>query len=33
MGENDSLAKRIVYDLGGNWYGHYGTVPGPGHSD
>ena len=32
MGENDSLAKRIVYDLGGNWYGHYGTVPGPWHS-
>ena len=33
MGENDSLAKRIVCALGGNWYGYYGTVPGPGHSD
>jgi hypothetical protein len=32
MGRSDSLAKRIVYDLGGNWYGNYGTVPGPWHS-
>lgn len=27
-----SLAQRVTHALGGNWYGHYGTVPAPGHS-
>jgi hypothetical protein len=27
-----NLAQRVTRAMGGNWYGHYGTVPAPGHS-
>jgi hypothetical protein len=31
-GQNTFIAERLTRELGGDWHGHYGTAPAPGHS-